>query len=376
MTAKDHSPRGLGVRSVNDKPRFEGLEERILLSAWIAQSERTEDFSGEGRTITADVRAAEVAAWRETVGPILSTGLIHAREQIEDRLAQGMQGGLAELSTPIVRIDDAGAIQVYVHVEEVSEGAVAALEAAGLDVEAPCPTMRLLQGWVSYASLDDLAAVGGVRSITLPSYAVTRTGSVNTEGDAILNADDVRSRFDALGIDGSGITVGVISDGIEHAANVQATGDLPEEIAADEDHLGSGDEGTAMLEIIHDLAPGADLAFYAVGSSSEMEGALEFLIGEGADVIVDDIGFYGEPMFEDGAVAEATPSTSKAVPADSGILRPTANEGQERGNPAEALRVQPEKTVGRKPRRGRIASEANASGKAGGYADGGTASGG
>ena len=88
---------------------------------------------------------------------------------------------------------------------------------------------------------------------------------------------------------------------------------------------------------------------------------------------------YGLPKrerTEDGAVAEATPSTSKAVPADSGILRPTANEGQERGNPAEALRVQPEKTVGRKPRRGRIASEANASGKAGGYADGGTASGG
>ena len=67
-------------------------------------------------------------------------------------------------------------------------------------------------------------------------------------------------------------------------------------------------------------------------------------------------------------------STLRFIPADSRVLRSTSNESQERDNFIEALRaICPEQTVSRKPQWGRIASEANASGKAGGYADGGTA---
>ena len=51
----------------------------------------------------------------------------------------------------------------------------------------------------------------------------TATGSVTSEGDAAARADLVRG----LGYDGSGIVVGIISDGIDHAASARASGDLP-----------------------------------------------------------------------------------------------------------------------------------------------------
>lgn len=60
------------------------------------------------------------------------------------------------------------------------------------------------------------------------------------------------------------------------------------------------------------------------------------------------------------------------IPANSKVLRPTSNGNQERDNPLKALQACLEQVVSRMPCWGRIASEANARGKAVGYADGGT----
>ena len=64
------------------------------------------------------------------------------------------------------------------------------------------------------------------------------------------------------------------------------------------------------MEIVHDLAPEAELAFSPADSSLEMAKAILWLAndafeGEGADVIVDDLGYFREPFFEDGIVAQA-----------------------------------------------------------------------
>ena len=72
-------------------------------------------------------------------------------------------------------------------------------------------------------------------------------------------------------------------------------------------------------------------------------------------------------------IAESFGSTLTTIPADNGALHPVTNEGQERGNPVEALRAS---VLSRQSAAcldaGGIASEANALGKAEGYADGGT----
>ena len=66
------------------------------------------------------------------------------------------------------------------------------------------------------------------------------------------------------------------------------------------------DEGRAMLQIVHAVAPGASLAFYT-GDDSEADFAngIGALAGAGAKVIADDLGYFDEPFFQDGIVAQA-----------------------------------------------------------------------
>ena len=60
-----------------------------------------------------------------------------------------------------------------------------------------------------------------------------------------------------------------------------------------------------MLEIVHDLAPGADL-YFATGFSGQAQFAanIEALCEAGADVIVDDIGYFVEATLQDGIIAQ------------------------------------------------------------------------
>src|SRR5438093_900079 len=71
---------------------------------------------------------------------------------------------------------------------------------------------RIVQARVPVTRLGAVADLSFVQLVRLPNYAVRHTGSVETEGDAIVLANQVRSR---LGVDGTGVRVGVISDGLK-----------------------------------------------------------------------------------------------------------------------------------------------------------------
>ena len=177
----------------------------------------------------------------------------------------------------------------------------------GATIEVTNTDWNVLQAWVPVAALDQIAAMDAVQEITPPDYGVTKTGSVNSEGDVIHRADLVRA---FSGLTGAGVRVGVISDGVDSWTSARSRGDLPNSIEINSNISRSGDEGTALLEIIHDLAPEAQLAFSSAGSSLYfIEAALwlanDAFDGEGADIIVDDLGYNREPYFEDGAVALA-----------------------------------------------------------------------
>jgi hypothetical protein len=72
-------------------------------------------------------------------------------------------------------------------------------------------------------------------------------GSKNSEGDVTHRVNTARSNF---GFNGAGVKIGVLSDGISNLASSQVAGDLPPNIIVLPGQAGSGDEGTAMLEII------------------------------------------------------------------------------------------------------------------------------
>ena len=209
-----------------------------------------------------------------------------------------------------MRFDSAGNVQVYIHLENTDDHSLQQLRDLGATIEVVNSDWDVVQAWVPISALDELAALDAVQEITAPDYAVTKAGSVITEGDAIHRSDLVRA---FSGLTGTGVKVGVISDGVAARNSSRSTGDLPSSLEINEDLGGGGndgDEGTALLEIVHDLAPDARLAFSGAYTSLDMVTAILWLAnnafdGEGADIIVDDLGFYGEPYFEDGPVALA-----------------------------------------------------------------------
>jgi subtilisin family serine protease len=94
-----------------------------------------------------------------------------------------------------------------------------------------------------------------------------------------------------------------LTDGVTHMADAVASGDLPPDVQVLKP--GSGDEGTAVLEILHDIAPGAALALYSPDTSAEMVAGIDALAAAGARILVDDLAFFDEPRFEDGMIARA-----------------------------------------------------------------------
>lgn len=173
-----------------------------------------------------------------------------------------------------------------------------------------------LHGWLPITSLDDVAALPGIRAI-LPAYRpVSSVGLVDSQGVPAQRSDRL-ARF--LGLDGSGITVGVLSDSYDMLGGADsdiAGGDLPGPgnpfgLTTPVNVLGEGlegdtDEGRAMLQIVHDVAPGANLAFASAGTNqSQLAANIFAMANSGASVIVDDVTFPAEPMFQDGIVAQA-----------------------------------------------------------------------
>ena len=141
-------------------------------------------------------------------------------------------------------------------------------------------------------------------SLELAVPAVRHTGSVDSEGDTTHRAITARPHFL---VDGTGIRVGVLSDSVDFMAQAVATGDLPSDVLVLPGQAGTGaGEGTAMLEIVNDLAPGAKLAFAtAMNSEASFAQNIIDLQGAGCDIIVDDVGYADESPFQDGIAAQA-----------------------------------------------------------------------
>lgn len=141
-------------------------------------------------------------------------------------------------------------------------------------------------------------------------------GKVTSEGDATHRAADVRTTF---GYQGQGIKIGVLSDSYNAKGKASAdvaSGDLPGvgnpdgdtiPVTVVQDLAGGSDEGRAMLQVIHDLAPKAQL-FFATAEMSEAGFAANIQILRNTyhcNIICDDVFYFDEPAFQDGIVAQA-----------------------------------------------------------------------
>ncbi len=243
-------------------------------------------------------------------------------------------------------------VLVYVRFERGAAAGLKALRGAGAEIVSLNGRYQTVTVAAKPAQLRSLDSVPGVVGVTEALAPVTAagpcpSGEVVSEGDQQLKAAEARETFS---FDGSGVKVGILSDSFDQATEAANGGPLattaPEDIeSGDLPGLGSppgsgdnpcgdltpvedledddgasveddGDEGRAMAQIVHDLAPKADIAF---ASAFNGEGAFANNIRKladpvvGAKVIVDDVFYLEEPFFQDGPVAVAV---SEAVEHD------------------------------------------------------------
>ncbi|QQS37024.1 MAG: S8 family serine peptidase [Ignavibacteriales bacterium] len=162
---------------------------------------------------------------------------------------------------------------------------------------------NIVVAWIKISELEILSGDPQVKMIRTVIPPVLNTGSVTTQGDIIHRTSNVRSIFS---YNGTGVNIGVVSDGVTNRSSSQGTGDLP----ADGSGLTvlnnspGGNEGTAILEILHDVVPGSNLFFHGIGTNTvSFNNAITNLVNAGCKIIGDDIGWIDQPFFQDGTVA-------------------------------------------------------------------------
>ncbi|HKF98383.1 MAG TPA: S8 family serine peptidase [Steroidobacteraceae bacterium] len=247
-------------------------------------------------------------------------------------------------------IQGAGSTGPLVAIDAVTRGDPARLRQALIDLGLQHPAVYAndVGGFLPVNRIDAAAALGELVAIRA-SMAHTRAVKVTSQGDFAQSTDTVRTNNP--GLTGAGVTVGILSDSFncygvydkpgsgvpasgvrgyapfgfasDDAAFDETNGYLPASVQVLEEgscktynepgapalFLPYADEGRAMMQIVHDVAPGAALAFHTgVNSQADFAAGITALATAGATVIADDIGYYDEPFFQDGIIAQAIDS--------------------------------------------------------------------
>ncbi|MEX1669431.1 CFI-box-CTERM domain-containing protein [Zhongshania guokunii] len=191
-----------------------------------------------------------------------------------------------------------------------------------------------------------LAEQTTVNSLSLAEPSVLRAGSVSSRADRAMRSTALSSN---LAVNGSGQTIGIISDSFAQTPSVrginttpaknvagnlqsainQVSGDLPSVVGLLRDDVPDGtDEGAAMAELAYDVAPGANILFHAAGQSrAEMATAIDNLCAANkATIVVDDILFISESSYQDDAPAAAA---TRCVAAGIPYLTAAGNDGDQ-----------------------------------------------
>jgi hypothetical protein len=202
-----------------------------------------------------------------------------------------------------VKPDASGQVTVKIH-GSVSDSVVAQIKSLGGSIKYASPTSQAILATLPIHAVERLAANPEVSHISPAPIARTNVGALTSQAYISHKANLVVN----AGIDGTGVRVGVLSDSADAMAALISSGDLPADTVIVPGQAGSGEsEGTAMMEIIHDLAPGAKLFFATAfnGEDSFADNIRTLRDVYHCDIIVDDVSYFDEGAFQDGTIAKA-----------------------------------------------------------------------
>jgi hypothetical protein len=267
--------------------------------------------------------------------------------QVDDAAAEL---GVAASGAASLQLDDEARVAVSIrYTEGPAQGDIDAVTALGGAVTASSELFGRASAYVPLGGLDALATLPHVASVSealKPATGADSDAELTADASAAASLAPAASLADApascrtvppvsaaplradlasqlYGVDGSGVTVGIISDSYDRSATARSTpaqdvaaGLLPgpgnpcgyetpvEDISDPYAPEDAHDEGRGMAQMVHSVAPGARIVFASVGTDTlTMSDAVRALADAGANVIVDDIYFFEEPTYQDGPLA-------------------------------------------------------------------------
>ncbi len=169
--------------------------------------------------------------------------------------------------------------------------------ALGVNRSAIETSSTLVKVTVPLSELSNLAArIAGVAFIRPPYKPYPL--AINGEGVAAIGAD----AYHAAGITGSGVKIAIIDLGFAGLSQAQARGDIPYSVVQ-KDITGTGlttgiSHGTAVAEIVHEVAPGAKLYLIKIADEVDLDQAVTYCLNNGIQIINHSLGWYNTNFYD------------------------------------------------------------------------------
>ncbi len=272
----------------------------------------------DGARVTPPASLDELATQYPQIGSILQNSKLDS--VYKDFLLAYQDGGMEaaiQLAEKRGILNDQNEMVLTLELDTTEHGPlVTQLESLGIrvtaasgnliDIAVPIPLIEeAMRSGDPAGLLDSLTELDHVIRVRFSPPIIDSVGEVETESLAVINAD----AWQVAGWTGKGIKIGVIDIGFDEYRDLLGT-DLPDNVtvrsftadtAIDQtDYV----HGTGCAEIIHDIAPDAELFFTIYNTQAERRLAVNWIVSQGVKIISHSRnGMYG-PMDGSGDFAQ------------------------------------------------------------------------
>lgn len=284
---------------------------------WYAWSSMQKQKMEIGPEITPPASLSELATQYPELASILQDPELDSA--YKDFLVAYQQGGVSEAlklarSRGLINENDDLRLTLELDTQD-SAALVAQLEAQGVQVTAVSGNLidiivprlmieKAMQSGDPGALFRSITELQHVVRIRLPRFNIQDAGKTGLESLGVINA----KAWQAAGFTGQGLKVGILDMGFNNYRSFLGK-ELPDDVTersfiagADIDQTDT-EHGTAVAEIIHGIAPDAQLFFAAYDTDVEQRQAVDWLAAQGVNIISHSAGSIYGPM--DGTGPEA-----------------------------------------------------------------------